>query len=83
MLPTGYSSEEPFHMSRDFQLPGRSPVIACEGMDIKTEKDRDMYFGGGADVISLVDEYAFAERRSGTTQVWAWRLLSDATAPTS
>jgi hypothetical protein len=61
----------------------REAVIACVGMEIKREVDRDLYFGGGADVISLVDEYAFAERRSGTTQVWAMRHQSDATAPTS
>ena len=58
-------------------------VIAVIGMEIKTEKDRDMYFGGGADVLSLVSEYAFAERQSGSTQVWAWRHFSDSTAPTS
>lgn len=58
-------------------------VIACISMELKTERDRDVYFGGGADVISLVDEYAFAERTSGTTQTWAWRHQSDATAPTS
>ena len=58
-------------------------VIAPIGMDLKTETDRDLYFGGGADVISLVNEYAFAERKSGTTQVWCYRHQSDATAPTS
>lgn len=61
----------------------REGVIACMGMEIKKEVDRDLYFGGGADVISLVDEYAFAERKSGTTQTWCYRHLSDATAPTS
>jgi len=61
----------------------REGVIACMGMEIKKEIDRDLYFGGGADVISLVDEYAFAERKSGTTQVWCYRHQSDATAPTS
>jgi hypothetical protein len=61
----------------------REGVVAIVGMDIKKETDRDMYFGGGADVISLVSEKAFAERKSGTTQVWAYLHLSDATAPTS
>ena len=61
----------------------REGVVAAIGMDIKHETDRDMLFGGGADVISMVNEYAFAERKSGTTQVWAYLLLSDATAPTS
>ena len=61
----------------------REGVIAAIGMDIKTETDRDIYFGGGADVISMVSESAFAERKSGTTQVWAYLHKSDATAPTS
>lgn len=61
----------------------REGVVAIVGMDIKKETDRDLYFGGGADVISLVSEKAFAERKSGTTQVWAYLHLSDATAPTS
>ena len=58
-------------------------VIACVGMEVKSELDRDIYFGGGADVISLTNEIAFAERKSGTTQVWCYRHQSDATAPTS
>ncbi len=61
----------------------RNGVIAAIGMDIKHETDRDIYFGGGADVISLTNELAFAERKSGSTQVWCYRHLSDATAPTS
>lgn len=61
----------------------RQGVIAAIGMDIKHETDRDIYFGGGADVISLTNELAFAERKSGGTQVWCYRHLSDATAPTS
>ncbi|KKK95092.1 hypothetical protein LCGC14_2676260, partial [marine sediment metagenome] len=61
----------------------REGVIAAVGMEIKKETDRDLHFGGGADVISLVSEIAFAERKSGSTQVWAYRHLSDATSPTS
>lgn len=61
----------------------REGVIAAIGMEVKSEPDRDIYFGGGADVISLTNELAFAERKSGSTQVWAYRHLSDATAPTS
>ena len=64
----------------------REGVIAVIGLEIRPETDRDLYFGGGADVISLTNEIAFAERKSGTggtTQVWAYRHLSDATAPTS
>lgn len=61
----------------------REGVVAIVALDKKPETDRDLYFGGGADVISLVSEKAFAERKSGTTQVWAYLHLSDATAPTS
>ena len=61
----------------------REGVIAAIGMEVKNETDRDIYFGGGADVISLTNEIAFAERKSGTTQVWCYRHQSDHTAPTS
>jgi len=61
----------------------REGVVAAVGMEIKKETARDLHFGGGADVISLVSEIAFAERKSGSTQVWAYRHLSDATSPTS
>lgn len=60
-------------------------VFFVTAMALKTERDRDMVFGGGADVVSMVDEYAVAENRSGsagTTQVFCYRHLSDATAPT-
>ena len=58
-------------------------VIAVEGMTLKTERDRDIYFGGGADVISMVDEYSFVENTSRGTQVFAYAHVSDATAPAS
>jgi len=64
----------------------REGVYAVMGMSLKRETDRDMYFGGGADVISLTDEYAFSENKSGssgTTQAFCYRHLSDATAPSS
>jgi len=64
----------------------REGVYSVMGMTLKRETDRDIYFGGGADVISLTDEYAFAENKSGTagtTQVFCYRHLSDATAPAS
>lgn len=61
----------------------REGVVAIIGLDRKPETDRDLFFGGGADVISLVSEKAFAERKSGTTQVWAYLHQSDATTPTS
>lgn len=64
----------------------REGVYSVMGMTLKKATDRDHYFGGGADVIILTDEYAFAENKSGTagtTQVFCYRHLSDATAPTS
>lgn len=64
----------------------REGVYSIMGMSLKRETDRDPYFGGGADVTILTDEYAFAENKSGTagsTQVFCYRHLSDATAPTS
>ena len=61
----------------------REGVYAVLSMEIKKEEDRDMYFGGGADVLSMVDEYVFLERTSAGTQTFAYRHLSDATAPAS
>lgn len=63
----------------------REGVYSVMGMTLKKETQRDIFFGGGADVISLTDEYAFAENMSGNagaTQVFCYRHLSDATAPT-
>lgn len=62
----------------------REGVYAVMGMSIKTERERDIYFGGGADVVSMVDEYSFVENKTGpaaTTQAFCYRHLSDATAP--
>src|SRR3990167_3637925 len=56
----------------------REGVYSVMGMNLKREPDRDPYFGGGADVIILTDEYAFAENKSGTsgtTQVFCYRHL--------
>ena len=61
----------------------REGVVAAIGMELKQETDRDIFFGGGADVISMVNEYAFAERKSNSTQVWAYLMASDLSAPTS
>ena len=58
-------------------------IYAIMGMALKTERDRDLYFGGGADVVSMVDEYSFAENTSRGTQVFAYAHLSDAAAPAS
>ena len=64
----------------------REGVYSIMGMNLRRATDRDEYFGGGADVIILTDEYSFSENKSGTsgtTQVFAGRHLSDATPPTS
>ena len=61
----------------------REGVIAVKSMSIKTERDRDIYFGGGADVISMVDEYSFVENTSRGTQVFCYAHVSDTTAPAS
>ena len=61
----------------------REGVYSVMGMALNKETDRDPYFGGGADVTILTDEYAFAENKSATTQVFCYRHQSDATAPTS
>jgi len=58
----------------------RNAVIWVQSMALKTETDRDMYFGGGADVLSMVDEYGFVEDGGG---FWAFQHVSDATPPTS
>ena len=58
-------------------------VYAVMSMALKPERDRDLYFGGGADVVSMVDEYSFMENTSRGTQVFCYAHLSDATAPAS
>ena len=58
-------------------------IISVQGMGLKHEMRRDPSFGGGADEVFITDEYTFIERTSGGTQVFAQRLLSDATAPAS
>lgn len=58
----------------------RNGMHAVLGMGLKTEPDRDIYFGGGADVLSMVEEYTFVEDGGG---FWAFRITSDATPPTS
>lgn len=61
----------------------RKAVVSVTALDLRTAHERDEFFGGGADVEILTNEYGFIERTSAGTQVWAYRILSDATAPTS
>ncbi len=56
-------------------------VVAVNGMSLKHEERRDPAFGGGADETFITDEYAFVER--GSANPWAFRMQTDATAPTS
>lgn len=58
----------------------KAAAIWVQSMAMNTERDRDIYFGGGADVLSMVDEYGFVEDGGG---FWAFQLVSDATPPTS
>lgn len=55
-------------------------IVWVQAMAMRTETDRDILFGGGADVLSMVDEYGFVEDGGG---FWAYQLVSDATPPTS
>lgn len=55
-------------------------MVWVQAMEMKEEHQRDILFGGGADMISLVDEYGFVEDGGG---FWAFQLVSDATPPTS
>ena len=61
----------------------RKGVVIVQGMGLRSEMRRDPAFGGGADEAFITDEYTAAERTSRGTQVFAGRILSDATAPTS
>lgn len=58
-------------------------VVGIQGASIRTEQRRDPSFGGGADELFMTDDYSFVERTSAGTQVWAYLIRSDATAPTS
>ena len=61
----------------------KKAVVSVTALALKTASFRDELFGGGADVDVLTNEYGFVERTSAGTQVWAYRILSDASAPTS
>lgn len=58
-------------------------VVAVQGMALKTKSRYDPSYGGGAEELFITDEYSFVERTSAGTQTWCYRILSDATAPTS
>ena len=61
----------------------KKAVVSVTALELKTASFRDELFGGGATVDVLTNEYGFKERTSASTQVWAYRIFSDATQPTS
>ena len=61
----------------------RKAVVSVTALELKTASFRDELFGGGATVDVLTNEYGFKERTSAGTQVWAYRILSDTSQPTS
>jgi len=61
----------------------RKAIVSVTALELKSASFRDELFGGGATVDVLTNEYGFKERTSASTQVWAYRIQSDATAPTS
>lgn len=65
----------------DGAVHAKEGVVAVNGMSLKHEERRDPAFGGGADETFITDEYAFVER--GSANPWAFRMQSDALAPTS
>jgi len=61
----------------------KKAVVSLTALELRSASFRDELFGGGATVDVLTNEYGFVERTSAGTQVWAYRIQSDATAPTS
>jgi len=58
-------------------------VVGIQGAALKTETRRMPDHGGGSEQVFMTDDYSFVERTSAGTQVWAYLIRSDATAPTS
>ena len=61
----------------------KKAVVSVTALELKSASFRDELFGGGSTVDVLTNEYGYVERTSAGTQVWAYRIQSDATAPTS
>lgn len=64
-------------------IHAREGVVAVQGMGMKVKERYDPEFGGGAEEVFMTDEYSFVERTSAGTQVWAYLLKHNATAPAS
>ena len=58
----------------------REAIVFVQGASPKAEPDRWPYYGGGADVLYMYDEYGIGERSAGN---WLYEVYTDALAPTS
>lgn len=58
----------------------REALVLVDGFGPRTETDRLIRYGGGANELIIYDEYAWGERSAGN---WLYEIYSDALAPTS
>jgi hypothetical protein len=58
---------------------GRDSMVLVEGYSPRATTVRDEFYGGGADIMVMYDEYATGIRQ----QVWLYAITADTTAPTS
>ena len=58
---------------------GREAVVHVEGYSPRAVTVRDEFYGGGADIMVMYDEYATGIRQ----QAWLYAITADTTAPTS
>ncbi len=58
----------------------REAVVLVDGFGPRTETDRLIRVGGGANELIIYDEFAYGERSAGN---WLFEIFSDATPPTS
>lgn len=58
----------------------REAMVLVDGFGPRTETDRLIRYGGGANELIIYDEYAWGERSPGN---WLYEIYTDATAPTS
>lgn len=55
-------------------------VVLVDGFGPRTETDRLIRYGGGADELIIYDEFAYGERSAGN---WLYEIFTDAAVPTS
>ena len=58
----------------------REAIVLVDGFGPRTETDRLIRVGGGANELIIYDEFAYGERSPGN---WLFEIYSDATVPTS